>query len=174
MSNQKPDEIKLAEELLADGNQEAWEQGLLGKDPAHARVVTLEELDRWCEENDLGKLIPEGQGVLLPGLARRRADRAKDNASLVLIPPHVPFQKTTLVLIPPHVPFQKTTLFGDLMDGLQEALEYAQGRPRSGSRVTCFALEPVSCEIMDDTGFFRAVEEVLDEHADALERLRYR
>jgi hypothetical protein len=160
VSSQAPDESTLAEELLADGNQEAWEQGLLGKDPAHARVVTLEELDRWCEENDLGKIIPEGQGVLIPGLARRRAARAKDEASLVLIPPHVPFEKTTLV--------------EDLMNGLQEALGYAQARPRSDTRVICFALEPMHCEIMDDTAFFRAVGEVLDEHADALERLRYR
>ena len=45
---------------------------------------TLEELDQWCEENDLGSLIPEGQGVMLPGLAKKRAGRPRIGKKITL------------------------------------------------------------------------------------------
>jgi hypothetical protein len=48
---------------------------------------TLEELDAWCEENDLGNLIPEGQGDVIPGLAKKRAGRPRIGKKITLTLP---------------------------------------------------------------------------------------
>ncbi len=48
---------------------------------------TLEELDTWCEENDLGSLLPEGQGHVIPGLATKRAGRPRIGKKITLTLP---------------------------------------------------------------------------------------
>ena len=48
---------------------------------------TLEELDIWCEENDLGSLIAEGQGDVIPGLAKKRAGRPRIGKKITLTLP---------------------------------------------------------------------------------------
>jgi hypothetical protein len=48
---------------------------------------TLEELDSWCEENDLGSLIPEDQGDVIPGLATKRAGRPRIGKKITLTLP---------------------------------------------------------------------------------------
>lgn len=53
------DELQLAEELLADGNQEAWEQERLGRDPKHARRLSEADAQRYLGEK-------KGTSVRLP------------------------------------------------------------------------------------------------------------
>ncbi len=45
---------------------------------------TLEEFDEWIEENDLGKLVPEGQGTMIPGLAQKRVGRPRIGKKITL------------------------------------------------------------------------------------------
>lgn len=51
---------------------------------AGSEPQTLEEIDRWCEENDLGKHIPEGQGDVIPGLAKKRSGRPRIGKKITL------------------------------------------------------------------------------------------
>jgi len=58
------DELKiaedlLAEELLTDGHQEAWEQGQLGKDKGHARRLSEQEAKDYLGEK-------KGTSIRLP------------------------------------------------------------------------------------------------------------
>lgn len=53
------EELKLAEEMLADGHQDAWERGRLGKDATHAKRLTEEEAQRYLGEK-------KGTSVRLP------------------------------------------------------------------------------------------------------------
>jgi hypothetical protein len=56
------------------------------KTPNH-EPQTLEDLDHWCEENDLGGLIPEGQGDVIPGLVKKRAGRPRIGKKITLTLP---------------------------------------------------------------------------------------
>lgn len=53
------DDSKLAEELLLDGDQEAWEKGTLGRDPKHTRRLSENDALRYLGEK-------KGTSVRLP------------------------------------------------------------------------------------------------------------
>lgn len=53
------EDLKIAEELLNDGNQESWEKGTLGRDKKHARKLSEKEAIRYLGEK-------KGTSIRLP------------------------------------------------------------------------------------------------------------
>lgn len=47
----------------------------------------LENFDQICEVNDLGEFVPAGLGVLIPGLAKKRAGRPRIGKKITLTLP---------------------------------------------------------------------------------------
>lgn len=89
-------------------------------------------------------------------------------------------------LVPPAQTRKRNALFEELVEGLTEALEHAQGTLRPGTRMTSFALRSVeeddgktarremTLEPMTEKDFFDATKAVFAEHADAMERLKHK
>lgn len=88
------DELRLAEELLADGNQQAWEQGNLGRDPKHARRLAEDEAQRYLgEKKGTSVRLPDDLISDLRTLAARKGLAYQAYLRMVLIE-HVRAQKS--------------------------------------------------------------------------------
>jgi len=88
------EELQLAEELLADGNQQAWEQGRLGRDPKHARRLPEDEAQRYLgEKKGTSVRLPDDLIADLRTLAARKGLGYQAYLRMVLIE-HVRAQKS--------------------------------------------------------------------------------
>jgi predicted DNA binding CopG/RHH family protein len=80
------DELRLAEELLADGNQEAWEKGRLGRDPKHARRLSEDDAQRYLgEKKGTSIRLPDDLIADLRALAERKGLAYQAYLRMVLI-----------------------------------------------------------------------------------------
>jgi|GEM_PF-5008389 len=88
------DELQLAEELLADGNQEAWEKGSLGRDAKHVRRLPEDEAQRYLgEKKGTSVRLPDDLIADLRTLAARKGLAYQAYLRMVLIE-HVRAQKS--------------------------------------------------------------------------------
>jgi len=88
------DELLLAEESLSDGNQQAWEQGHLGRDPKHARRLPEDEAQRYLgEKKGTSVRLPDDLIADLRMLAARKGLAYQAYMRMVLIE-HVRAQKS--------------------------------------------------------------------------------
>ena len=88
------DELKIAEDLLADGHQEAWERGQLGKDKGHARRLSEQEVKDYLGEK-------KGTSIRLP-------DALIDDLRTLAARKGLAYQAYLRMVLSEHVQKQKT------------------------------------------------------------------